>query len=196
MNKFLPDSVPDYVDTKHLYENLMRYKTLLSEWNRVHNLSGAKSDDEIDANIRDSLIPIGFVSAPESMLDVGTGAGFPGLLLAMVWGKSSVTLCESLKKRAAFLKYVCADLGLSHVKVESKRVETLRTEPFALITSRAVTDTKMLLSLTQKVADANTRYLFYKGSRVFDETDVLKHQFRYDIVQREKGYYLYIKGRQ
>ena len=98
------------------------------------------------------------------------------------------------KKRVSFLKYASIDLELKNVKVEGKRVEKVEHEAFALISSRAVTNTKLLLELTRKISDAQTEYLFYKGSRVFDEIEDVQHQLDYDIVQKHQRNYLYIKG--
>ncbi len=176
-------------------EKLERFAALLHEWNGVHNLTGAKSIEAIYANIVDSLYPLTFIAKPETLLDVGTGAGFPGLVLAMALSESEVVLAEPLKKRVAFLKYACIDVGIPNVKVEAKRVEQIAHAPFGLISSRAVTNTALLLKLTQKVSDAHTRYLFYKGSRVFDEIGDVQHQLDYDIVQKHQRNYLYIKGR-
>ena len=176
-------------------EGLIRFARRLEEWNRTHNLSGAKDIHAVWRHIEDALGPLSFVEKPDSLLDVGTGAGFPGLVLAIAWRESEIVLTEPIKKRAAFLKYVCADLGLKHVRVVSKRVEEIVHPPFALITSRAVTDTKMLLNLTQHVSDAQTHYLFYKGSRAEEEATFLGNQYDYDIVRKGKRHYLYIKGR-
>ena len=176
-------------------QSLERYIEYLEAWNRTHNLSGAKERSVMRQYIFDTLVPLTFVDKPDSMLDVGTGAGFPGLVLAIAWKDTETVLTEPRKKRAAFLKYVCADLGLRHVRVEAKRVEEIVHAPFALITSRAVTDTKMLLALTRHLSDIHTRYLFYKGSRAEEEMDSLGHQYEYDIVRKEKRHYVYIKGR-
>jgi len=175
---------------------LERFAALLHEWNRVHNLTGAKTIEAIYANIIDSLYPLTFVQTPQTLLDVGTGAGFPGLVLAIALPDTEVVLCEPLKKRVSFLKYACIDIGLDNVRVEAKRVEHLTHAPFDLVTSRAVTNTKLLLELTQQVSDAHTGYLFYKGSRVFDELEDVQHQLDYDIVQKNQRNYLYIRGRE
>jgi 16S rRNA (guanine527-N7)-methyltransferase len=172
------------------------FAQLLHEWNQVHNLTGAKSIAKIYDNIIDSLYPLTFITTPKTLLDVGTGAGFPGLVLAIALPDTEVTLAEPLKKRVSFLKYACIELGLSNVTVEGKRVETLLHEPFEMISSRAVTDTKFLLDLTKGVSDAHTSYLFYKGSRVFDEVVAVQHQLSYDIVQKNQRNYLYIKADQ
>jgi 16S rRNA (guanine527-N7)-methyltransferase len=177
-------------------EKLEGFASLLHTWNRVHNLTGAKTIEAIYANIIDSLYPLTFVQTPQTLLDVGTGAGFPGLVLAIALPDTEVVLCEPLKKRVSFLKYACIDIGLDNVRVEAKRVEHLTHTPFDLVTSRAVTNTKLLLELTQQVSDAHTGYLFYKGSRVFDELEGVQHQLDYDIVQKNQRNYLYIRGRE
>jgi 16S rRNA (guanine527-N7)-methyltransferase len=72
-------------------------------------------------------------------------------------------------------------------------VEALKHAPFELITSRAVTDTKLLLELTDHLSDAASSYLFYKGERVFEEIKEMSHQFTYDIVQKNRRNYLYMR---
>jgi len=173
---------------------LENFASLLHEWNQVHNLTGAKSIDAIYVNIVDSLYPLTFIKKPKTLLDVGTGAGFPGLALAIAMPECEVVLAEPLKKRVSFLKYAAIDGELKNVRVEAKRVEFVAHEPFELISSRAVTNTKLLLDLTQAISNEKTEYLFYKGSRVFDEVADVEHKLEYDIVQKNQRNYLYIKG--
>ncbi len=173
---------------------LENFASLLHEWNQIHNLTGAKTIDAIYVNIVDSLFPLTFIDQPKTLLDVGTGAGFPGLVLAIALPQTEVVLAEPLKKRVSFLKYAAIDLGLSNVSVEARRVEKVEHEAFEMISSRAVTNTKLLLDLTKEISDMHTEYLFYKGSRVFDEIEDVQHQLVYDIVQKNQRNYLYIKG--
>ena len=173
---------------------LEHFASLLHEWNQIHNLTGAKTIDAIYTNIVDSLYPLTFIAKPETLLDVGTGAGFPGLVLAIALPDTEVVLAEPLKKRVSFLKYAAIDLELPNVKVEAKRVEKVEHEAFDLISSRAVTNTKLLLELTKDISNRKTQYLFYKGSRVFDEIEDVQHQLDYDIVQKNQRNYLTIKG--
>ena len=177
-----------------MIEKLELFASLLHEWNQIHNLTGAKTVEAIYDNIVDSLYPLNFIKKPKTLLDVGTGAGFPGLVLAIALPETEVVLAEPLKKRVSFLKYAGIDLGLKNVKVEGKRVENVEHEAFGLISSRAVTNTKLLLDLTEKISDPRTEYLFYKGSRVFDEIEDVQHQLDYDIVQKNQRNYLYIKS--
>ena len=175
-------------------EKLERFAVLLQEWNQVHNLTGAKSIEAINRNIVDSLYPLTFVTKPGSLLDVGTGAGFPGLVLGIALPDTEVLLAEPLKKRTAFLKYAAMDLELENVRVEGKRVEHIEGAPFALITSRAVTNTGLLLELTKKLSDAKTAYLFYKGERVFDEIGEVETPLNYEVIQNNRRNYLYIRN--
>lgn len=181
------------VETRAIIK-LENFSLLLHEWNQIHNLTGAKNIEAIYTNIIDSLFPLTFIKMPKTLLDVGTGAGFPGLVLAIAFPECKVVLAEPLKKRVSFLKYASMDLDLPNVRVEAKRVEAVVHDAFELITSRAVTNTKLLLDLTTNISSSKTRYLFYKGSRVFDEVADVGHQLDYDIVQKNQRNYLYIKG--
>jgi 16S rRNA (guanine527-N7)-methyltransferase len=187
------DSEKIVLDSKTIVK-LELFATLLHEWNQIHNLTGAKSIDAIYKNIVDSLFPLTFINMPQTLLDVGTGAGFPGLVLAIALPNTKVVLAEPLKKRVSFLKYAAIDLELLNVKVEAKRVEKVESDAFSLISSRAVTNTKLLLELTKNISNIKTEYLFYKGSRVFEEIEDVQHQLSYDIVQKNQRNYLYIKG--
>ncbi len=195
-------NLSQYLDTEKIVlegetiRKLECFASLLNEWNQVHNLTGAKTIDAIYVNIIDSLYPLTFIEKPKTLLDVGTGAGFPGLVLAIALPGTEVVLAEPLKKRVSFLKYVAMDLELKNVKVEAKRVEKVEHDAFDLISSRAVTNTKLLLDLTKNISDSKTEYLFYKGSRVFDEIEDVQHQLDYDIVQKNQRNYLYIKKEQ
>ena len=103
---------------------LENFASLLHEWNQIHNLTGAKSIDAIYVNIVDSLFPLTFMKTPTTLLDVGTGAGFPGFVLAIALPDTAVVLAEPLKKRVSFLKYATIDLELFNVKSGAKKSRT------------------------------------------------------------------------
>ena len=177
---------------KDSLERLNIYATHFFEWNNTHNLSGAKTEKSLIENIIDSLYPIKFIQKPKNILDVGTGAGFPGLILASVMSDIDIVLCEPINKRSSFLRFVTFQMGLNKVVVEKKRVEQLIYKPFDLITSRAVTDTSLLLNLTKKVSNSNTKYLYYKGSRAEDEVKEAGIGKNIQIIERDKRKYIYI----
>jgi 16S rRNA (guanine527-N7)-methyltransferase len=172
------------------YEDVSRYKAHLFKWNKIHNLTGAKSEAVIDGFIYDAVFPVSFLPQVNTIMDIGTGAGFPGMILAMALRQTKVTLVEPLSKRASFLQFVKADLKLDNVEVKNCRVEELEEGSFDIITSRAVTDTKMLLSLSHAQIKKGTQILFYKGEQVFDEVD---ETLDYKIIKTKKRHYLLIR---
>jgi len=178
-----------------IIDQLDKFVLILNEWNMTHNLTGAKTIGGIENNIIDALMPINFMQFPQSILDVGTGAGFPGLALAIALPNSHFTLCEPLQKRTAFLRFAMMEIGLNNVTIVGKKVEELKDIKYELITSRAVTNTKLLLDLTSNIRDYDTQYLLYKGSRVFDElSDISQYQPTYDIIEKNFRNYLHIKS--
>jgi 16S rRNA (guanine527-N7)-methyltransferase len=192
LNKMIEDEnieVPD-----DFFYNIQKYKEQLFKWNKIHNLTGAKTEQIVDEFIFDSLYPVTFLPKVSNLLDIGTGAGFPGMILALGLPDTQVTLVEPLTKKASFLQFIKADLGLKNVTVVKKRVEDMPSKIFELITSRAVTDTKMLLKLSENFRDANSKLLFYKGEKVYDEIppstmeDV--HAMKYKIIQTKNRHYL------
>jgi 16S rRNA (guanine527-N7)-methyltransferase len=172
---------------ENFFHNIQKYKEHLSQWNKIHNLTGAKDEKTIDAFIYDSIYPITFLPKVKNLLDIGTGAGFPGLILAMGLPDTKVTLVEPLAKRASFLQFMKADLGLDNVTVVQKRVEEMPSEIFELVTSRAVIETKMLLELSKNFRDAHSKLLFYKGERVYDE---IPEGLNHKIIKTQKRHYL------
>ncbi|SHO81341.1 rRNA small subunit 7-methylguanosine (m7G) methyltransferase GidB [hydrothermal vent metagenome] len=173
-------------------EKLEYFANILMEWNKIHNLTGAKSVADIYKNIIDSIYPMSFIDTPKKVLDVGSGAGFPAIPLAILFDESEFVLCEPLRKRVSFLKYV--SLELENIRVEASRVEDLENNKFDLIVSRAVTNTEMLVNITNHLSNSATKYLFYKGERVFDEINQLDSSLNYDIIQKNRRNYLYIKS--
>ena len=153
------------------FENIKKYKQILQKWNKTHNLTGVQNEKELDSFILDAIYPLLFIKTPKRLLDIGSGAGFPGLILAMALPSTEVVLCEPLAKRASFLHFVASTLALKNVKVVRKRVEELEDEVFDLITSRAVTNTTTLLEISKHLRDERTKLLFYKGQKVFEEVD-------------------------
>ena len=173
----------------NFFKNIQKYKEHLFKWNKIHNLTGAKDEKTIDDFIFDALFPITFLPNVKTLLDIGTGAGFPGMILALALRDTKVTLVEPLKKRVSFLQFIKADLELENVEVIGSRVEDMPPKIFDIITSRAVTDTQMLLDLSKNFRDENTKLLFYKGQKVYTEIDKnIKHR----IIKAKNRHYLLI----
>lgn len=167
---------------------------LLQQWGKVHNLSGRLSREDIEENILDSIYPLSFIDKYESFADIGTGAGYPGLILAIAQRDVKSYLIEPRIKRVSFLNFVKASLKLDNLTVICNRVEEVKDLQVDLITSRAVTNTSLLLDITTNIKKDNSSYLFYKGSMLEEELEVAKVN-DYKIVNRKDRNYLYIKGK-
>ena len=176
------------------YSDCEVFIKLLQQWGMVHNLSGRLTRSDIEENILDSLYPLNFIENYESFADIGTGAGYPGLILAMALRDVKSYLIEPRIKRVSFLNFVKATLKLDNLTVICSRVEQVKDLQVDLITSRAVTNTSLLLDITQNIKKPNSSYLFYKGSMLESEIEIAKIN-DYKIVNRKDRNYLYIKGK-
>ncbi|MCT7583645.1 16S rRNA (guanine(527)-N(7))-methyltransferase RsmG [Aliarcobacter butzleri] len=175
------------------YEDCEVFVKLLQQWGTIHNLSGRLTRDDIYENILDSLYPLTFIEKYESFADIGTGAGYPGLILAIALRDTKAYLIEPRIKRVSFLNFVKATLKLDNLVVLCNRVEEVKDLQVDLITSRAVTNTSLLLDITENIKKPNSSYLFYKGSMLESELENAKVN-NYKIVNKKDRNYLYIKG--
>ncbi len=168
-----------------------QFADLLLRWNTVHNLSGAKSRREVMDNIDDSLHPKAYLQDARTVLDIGSGAGFPGLILAMACPDTAFTLCEPAGKKASFLKTAVRKLGLQNVTVAPKRVQEIEGV-FDCIVSRAVARVEVLLEISRERSGPGTCYLLYKGSEVESELEGLSLDYTISSYNMRK--YLFIKA--
>lgn len=179
---------------KDFYLNCAKYTKTLQEWGKIHNLSAELENDKIQKNILDSIYPLIFLEDFTSFADIGTGAGYPGLILALARPDVKAYLIEPRAKRVAFLNFIKNSLKLDNVEIICDRVENVKNIKIDLITSRAVTNTALLLDLTKDLADDNTSFLFYKGSMLEHELEDAKiHSYKiYPVNDRN---YLYIDSK-
>ena len=159
-------------------ERLARYQRMLEEWNGRMNLTGdACLETTLDRHHMDSLAPLrieGLFPQQASLIDVGTGAGFPGLPLAIARPDLSVLLLDSLQKRLTFLEAVIAELSLENVRVAHARAEDagqnpLYRERFDLATARAVAAAPVLMELLLPFVRIGGKAICYKGPSANDE---------------------------
>ena len=163
----------------------------LLKWNKVHKLTNYNKN-EIKEQIKDSLYPLNYIKNPKTAIDIGTGAGFPGLILAIKMEHTEWYLVEPLKKRVAFLNYIKILLNLKNVVIVNKRLEESNLEKVDLITSRAVMKTEQLIEISKPFCKKNTTLLLYKGSNVKEEIKNLNYEF--EIINKDIRNYLFIKA--
>jgi len=178
---------------EQFYKDIEVFISDLQQWGKIHNLSGNLSIESIHENILDSLYPLKFIDNYKSFADIGTGAGYPGLVLAIALKDVKSYLIEPRIKRVSFLNLIKAKLKLENLTIHCKRVEDVNGLKVDLITSRAVTNTSLLVDITQNIKKENSSYLFYKGSMLDSELQEANVN-NYEVHQRKDRNYLYIRG--
>ncbi len=101
--------------------------------------------------------------------DIGTGGGFPGIILAIMFPEMKFTLVDSIAKKCRFVEDSAKELGLTNVEVIVSRAESIKNRKFATILSRGVAKTDQILKYTEKLADKNTVWVLYKGENAENE---------------------------
>jgi len=154
-------------------EQLLTHKNMVLETNKNINLTAITDAKDFDIkHIIDSLTLLPFIEEDVTLADIGTGAGFPGIALAIMRPDISVTLIDSLQKRVRFLEDVVQALGLHNVECKHARAEELKNTAFDITTARAVASLDKLAKWILPITCG--KFLAMKGSDVTDEIDKAK----------------------
>ncbi len=144
---------------------LLNYLTLLQKWNKIYNLTAIRDPKQMVSNhLLDSLAVMPHLW-PGKWLDVGSGAGLPGVVLAIAYPDFSFTLVDSNSKKTSFVQQASIELGLKNVVVRCERIETWQNEvKFDGIISRAFAETAEFVSLTRHLLKNGGRWAAMKGA--------------------------------
>ncbi len=181
LNKPLDEALKEGLAALHLElpdsvrAQLLDYLGLLQKWNKTYNLTAiVEPERQLTHHLLDSLALLPYVSAGP-LLDVGSGAGFPGLPLALARPDLKVTLIDASQKKAAFMQQTAIELGLARrVTVVHGRVEALQAGPFAQITARAFANLNDFVCLTRHVLAEGGCWLAMKGLYPHEEVTKLQ----------------------
>lgn len=149
---------------------LRQFYKLLVKWNEVMNLTGITDKNEVYLkHFYDSLTLVKAYDLNQNvnLCDVGSGAGFPGIVLKIVFPNLTITLVDSLKKRVNYLNEVIKLLELTNIEAIHSRMEDFskeRVEQFDIITARAVANTKLLTEISIKSLKVGGKLIFMKGN--------------------------------
>jgi 16S rRNA (guanine527-N7)-methyltransferase len=159
---------------------LMQFMALLQRWNGTYNLTAVRDPAQmLTQHLADCLAVVPALrrhcAAVDShrLLDVGSGGGLPGVVLAVLNEDLSVTCVDTVGKKAAFVRQVALELGLRNLHAAHARVEQLAAPPFDLITSRAFASLADFTSLTRRHLAPSAVWLAMKGKRPDDELAAL-----------------------
>ncbi len=164
----LPADIPE---RDRLIEKSAEHLRAIAAANEYMNLTRIASPREAAIkHVLDSVLPWRHFSGARCVLDAGTGAGFPGIPLALVLPETRFVLADSTQKKAHFVEAACEALGLTNVDVRAERAEelALKLRP-EIITARAMAPTVRLLELFRKALAQGSRLLLYKGPEVETE---------------------------
>ena len=158
-------------------DDFFKYMELLLEWNEKINLTAITDKKEIILkHFVDSLTILKYIKENENVLDIGTGAGFPGVPLAILKNQNNFTLVDSLNKRINFLSNVIEKLNLNNVNAIHSRAEDLGhnkeyREQFDLVTSRAVANLTVLVEYLLPFVKVGGYCVCMKGPNIEDEVN-------------------------
>jgi 16S rRNA (guanine527-N7)-methyltransferase len=168
-----------------MIDQLIAYLNLIEKWNRVYNLTAIRERDEmIKLHFLDSLSILNHLEM-EHVLDVGSGAGFPGIVLAITKPELKVTVMDSVNKKTTFMQQVKSELSLTNLNVVNARVEDYQpTILFDGVITRAFSSIQNMLLMTQHTLQKNGAWLAMKSKDVKEELEALD-QNQYTLISLE-----------
>ena len=168
-----------------MIDQLMTYLNLVEKWNRVYNLTAIRERDQmIKLHFLDSLSILNHVHV-KNILDIGSGAGFPGIVLAITKPELKVTVMDSVNKKTTFMQQVKSELSLTNLDVVNSRVEDYQPITlFEAVTSRAFSNLKNMMSLTQHTLQKEGVWLAMKSKDVKEELEEFEKN-QYTLIPLE-----------
>ena len=171
-------------------EKLLRYLELIIKWNKVHNLTAIDDPYEgVKKHLLDSLSILSFIKKGK-ILDVGSGAGLPGIVIAIMRDDVDVTSIDSVGKKCRFMEHTKLNLDLENFNVINNRVEIYKpTECFNQIVSRAFATFDDTKKLTTHLICSKGEYLFMKGKHYKMESiseDFIENKVNVPFVSEER----------
>jgi 16S rRNA (guanine527-N7)-methyltransferase len=171
----------------HPIEAYLAYIDLLEKWNKAYNLSGIKEKDKmLTHHLLDSLSVLPYLQGSNG-LDVGTGAGLPGFILALAKPEMQWVLLDSNQKKTTFLNQALMELAPGNIEVVRTRVEDYRQEPlFSTITCRALMTASKFCKLVDPLLESTGRILMMKAAAVEEESanlDLLHYSARIQALE-------------
>ena len=181
--------------TSYQQEQLRKFYHLLISWNEKINLTRITSENEVYLkHFYDSLTITKVIDLNKvnTLCDVGTGAGFPGIVLKIVYPKLKITLVDALQKRVNYLNEIIKELDLSDIVAIHSRGEDLK-EKYDIVTARAVANITKLLNYTMHLVEENGVFIAMKGNITEELTPAVQKAIskKYSIEKIEEFYLPY-----
>jgi 16S rRNA (guanine527-N7)-methyltransferase len=171
---------------------LLRYLSLILKWNRTYNLSAIRDPIEsVKKHLLDSLSIIPYLK-PGRLLDVGSGAGLPGIVISIMLPEIEVSVLDSVGKKCRFMQVVKTELELEGLKIINSRVESLeKNKYYNQITSRAFAGVNKTIQLTEHLLADNGIYLLMKGDYIkeknIEKLNVIIHPLSVPFIAEKRS---------
>lgn len=174
--------------SRETFDKLIAFETVFRKWaQRINLVAPSTLDDAWERHILDSAQVVRLGGEAKSWLDIGSGGGFPGLIIASMITEragASIDLVESNRKKAGFLQAVVGELHLP-ARVHAKRIEDVHgvVRSPEILSARALAPLPLLLELSAPWLQAGTTALFHKGRDYRQEIEDSAHQWGFDLVE-------------
>lgn len=174
--------------TNNQLKKVNTFIELALEFNKTHNIFVRTSKEEVmQKDINDCSPIINLIKPNNNIADLGSGGGFPGILLSITKPDNKITLIESNNKKCYFLRTVIDRLELKNAEVINQTItKNNNLERFDVITARAFASIEKIISLTQKNNKKETEYILLKGKeqKIKEELKLLdQKKYRYEIIK-------------
>jgi 16S rRNA (guanine527-N7)-methyltransferase len=161
-----------------------KYLLELKKWNRAYNLTALKSDEDIIIkHFFDSLLYLKAIPEGQwNICDIGSGAGFPGIPMAIVKSELILALIEPSRKKTAFLRHMKRALSLNNTEVLESRVEDVRDRLFDIAVTRALFSIKDLVKKAGHILKKEGFFVLNKGPKLENEITRLPDNVKFDVI--------------
>ena len=171
-------------------EKIYQFVNKAIQFNKHHNIFQRTSAEEVlKKDVEESLQINSHISKQDTILDIGSGGGFPGIVIAISNPKTQTHLVESNQKKAYFLKQIKHDLFLDNLIVHNQRIESHNNlGEFSLITARAFATIEKILTLSENNLLQSGKYVLFKGTKnkIEEElTSLNTNKFKYEIIEQD-----------
>ena len=158
-----------FENTPQIISKLLIYKELLIKWNNSFNLTSVKNTEIVTHHFLDCLAVIPFIKS-STLLDVGTGAGLPGIVIAIVNPDIKVSLIDKVGKKITFIKRIIAELEIKNIETYHDRVELLTSEEkYDGIISRAFSNMEVFIKSTKHLIKSRGVWYGMKSKKILDD---------------------------
>ena len=179
---------------KDQQEKIKEFVIAALEYNKTHNIFSRETEEEVyKKDVLDCIPLVKEIKNQNTVLDLGSGGGFPGIILSITKPHNPINLLEGSKKKCYFLKKIKHELSLENTNIINQTInQNNKLGTFDVITARAFASTQKILELTQKNTHKKTKYLLLKGKEKTinkELKDIDNRRYKYEIIKQETSYF-------